>query len=281
MADHALVHLAPHRRFDRPILRWAGGKSHLLRRILRVLPGRWVRYVEPMAGGASLFFALKPQQSILGDINPDLIGFYRTLRDHSDELIDRLLTLRPSKRLYYELRSSQPSDKYSRALRFAYLNRLCWNGVYRVNRRGEFNVPIGDRRPTVLWRRPSLETAANTLQTAELVSGDFSKVLRSARRGDLVFLDPPYPRGSEGTTDFARYSAERFSSSDHLRLARWIQLLTERGAKVILVVSDQSHIRSLYPRWLEGTKVVTQSLISCDGKTRRPTGEVILRNYSS
>src|SRR2546425_13177651 len=139
MANHALVRTAPQRRFARPILRWAGGKSHLLRTIVRLLPRRWVRYVEPMAGGASLFFALTPQQSILGDINPELIAFYRTLKDHSDELIDRLLTLRPSKRLYYELRSLRPRDKYSRALRFAYLNRLCWNGVYRVNSRGEFN----------------------------------------------------------------------------------------------------------------------------------------------
>lgn len=234
-----------------------------------------------MVGGGALFFYLAPKESVLADINDELINFYRILKDHQRELVPALLQRKASPGHYYKLRAQNQGDPFQRAVRFVYLNRLCWNGLYRVNRRGEFNVPIGDRLPRHLWDEKDLKRAAQALQRARLFSGDFEKTLRQVRGGDFVFLDPPYPRGSQETLGFNRYSPARFTLLDHSRLSEWVEKLTKLGAKVMLTLACSSSICSQYPATLDRHVITSNSLISCNGASRRKVREVVLRNYCS
>lgn len=279
--SHAVELLHARDGFGSPILRWAGGKSNLLPLLLELLPAKWRRYVEPMVGGGALFFRLAPRESMLADINDDLINFYKILKEKPTELIDTLMRLRASPRHYYRLRAQRQGNPVQRAVRFAYLNRLCWNGLYRVNGRGEFNVPIGDRLPRRLWNEADLKCAARALRSVRLLSGDFEETLCHVRGDDFVFLDPPYPRGSREALGFNRYSPGRFTLEDHRRVAGWVEKLTEVGAKVMLTLAHSTTICSQYPDSLDRRVITSDSLISCNGASRRKVQEVVLRNYCS
>jgi DNA adenine methylase len=264
---------------ERPPLRWAGGKFQILPNLLRLVPLESARYFEPMAGGAALFFALTPKKSFIADINADLINFYRALRDRETTLCRELLNIRASKAHYYRLRDTKPRTPLSRAVRFAYLNRLAWNGLYRVNRRGAFNVPIGDRLPTTLWRTADLARAAQALRSATLISKDFENVLALARRDDFAFIDPPYPKGARGSLGFNRYSPHQFGLADHVRLASCVRRLTSRGVKIMLTLAPMEQLQSLYPTSFIRHLVSSRSLISCHGRSRGYVRETILTNY--
>lgn len=263
----------------RPPIRWVGGKFRIVRYLLKLLPANFSSLIEPMAGSAAFFFALQPEKGILLDINEELINYYKVLRAKSALLISRLMSLKASKHLYYEMRSANPSDELERAVRFAYLNRLCWNGVYRVNKNGFFNVPIGSRLPKKLWDKCHLRKCARLLQRAELYKGDFEETLRYCRKADLVFIDPPYPKGSKSGLGFNRYSSIRFSMEDHYRLANSINNLVDKNVYVMVALSNDEELISIYPSELNKTVVKSSSLISCNGQTRGRTSEIILRNY--
>jgi len=242
------------------------------------LPKTYDRYVEPMIGGGALFFAIDPPVSVLADINEELIKFYEVLRDEEEKLIRSLMKLRATKEEYYQLRSRRPRSPVRRAIRFAYLNRLCWNALYRVNRKGHFNVPIGNRLPTQLWDSSDLERTAKRLQRTTLRSSDFGYVLRDIQEGDFVFLDPPYPKGARGRLGFNRYSSVVFSYQHHKRLSEWVEKLHKRGVKVMLTISE-SQLLAIYPKFLSRHAVTSNSLISCNGATRGRVREIILTNY--
>ena len=265
----------------RPILRWAGGKKHLVPHLTKLLPDSCGRYIEPMVGGGALFFSITPQDSLLADVNDDLINFYRVLRDGPDKLIPKLLRLRASSELYYSMRAKQPRSDVGKAVRFAYLNRLCWNGLYRVNRRGEFNVPIGSRLPAELWNAASLWAAVESLQGVRLESSDFASILDLAQSGDLVFVDPPYRRGANGSNGFNRYTSGRFTMEDHHRLATKIMELDKRGVRILLALANQRALMQLYPNTLRKRVVASKSLVSGHSKGRRPVREAILFNFDS
>jgi DNA adenine methylase len=271
------THVAP----LRPVLRWAGGKSHLASKLLPLLPSKWARYIEPMVGGGALFFLLRPPSAILSDINYDLVNFYKVLKRQPNRLIRALSNLRASRNEYYRLRTLKPRSAIQRAIRFAYLNRLCWNGLYRVNRNGEFNVPIGDRFPRTLWKKSELELASRTLRSASLAAADFEQILDLAVAGDLVFLDPPYPRGASDSAGFTRYSPTQFSLADHQRLAGIVSHLSRRRVKVMLTIGESLLLLKVYPADMHRTVFTTNALISCRGGSRREVQEVVLRNYSS
>jgi DNA adenine methylase len=262
----------------RPFIRWAGGKSGMLDLISGLLPLKWERYFEPMAGGAALFFRTLPARATIADVNGELINFYTALKTRPEALLRRLRGLCASRDLYYQMRRSHPTASLDRAVRFAYLNRLAWNGLYRVNRNGDFNVPIGDRLPIALWDFGDLKRASEALARTSLIQGDFDHVLRYAREGDFVFLDPPYPKGANDT-GFNRYSASTFTSSDHIRLSKTIQKLSSRGVKVMLALADRMALRTIYPTQLRCEVVRSKSLIACNGAARRDVGELILMNY--
>jgi DNA adenine methylase len=264
----------------KPILRWAGGKRRLVHDLTALLPARWGTYVEPMAGSAALFFHLAPRKAVLADVNPDLMDFYKMLRDNTSTLVERLTSLRASKALYYKMRESTPTSRLERAVRFAYLNRLCWNGLHRVNRRGDFNVPIGDRRPKKLWDPRQLSHAGKLLRNAKLVSADFEQTLSMLKKGDLTFIDPPYPRGALENAWFNRYSSDFFSLEEHRRLGKVVRSLDDRGIFLMLLVASYAPILKCYPSNFVPTTFSSKSLISGKSSSRRTSEEVVLRNYS-
>lgn len=248
-------------------------------KLVDLLPKERNNYIEPMAGGAALFFAVHPTHAILADVNNDLINFYAVLKDRPQELFKKLAALSASRERYYAFRSSKPRGSLQRAVRFAYLNRLAWNGLYRVNRRGEFNVPIGDRLPPAMWNESDLLSASGALATTRLIAGDFREVARHAGAGDFVFFDPPYPRGSCDGLGFNRYASRFFAEKDHRDLAELIAELTGLSVKVMLTLANADHLDGLYPGFMARTLVTSKALIACNGAGRKSVGELILTNY--
>lgn len=265
---------------SRPVLRWAGGKTRLLPQLVSLLPSVWGRYVEPMVGSGALFFRLSPGSGLVGDINDDLVNFYSILRRDHRELYRALCCLPASRATYYGLRASKDPLPFARAVRFAYLNRLCWNGLYRVNRSGQFNVPIGDRLPHRMWFEDRLAQAADVLRRVTLASGDVENTLRHVRTGDLVYIDPPYRRGAADALGFNRYHRVTFGLEDHLRIADSVRTLTRMRVKVMLTLGGSSRVLRLYPRSLNRLILTTTALISGNGNARRAVREVVARNYT-
>lgn len=263
----------------RPALRWAGGKNAMAPRLASLLPPTWGTYFEPMAGGAALFFFILPSKAILSDVNAELINFYRVLKVSFPELRRRLNKLAASQHAYYAFRKSTPQGRVQRAVRFAYLNRLAWNGLYRVNRAGQFNVPIGDRLPDTMWSMADLSRASRALANATLKVGDFQEVVSRARKGDFVFFDPPYPRGAKDKVGFNRYAVDFFSTRDHELLATLVEELSKRRVKVMLTLANAAHLNELYPDSLRRRLVRSKALIACNGSDRRRVGELVLTNY--
>lgn len=243
------------------------------------MPAEWNNYFEPMVGSGALFFHLAPKKATLADLNSDLINFYRVLRDNTHELVEILKSLRASRKLYYEMRDMKPRSKLERAIRFAYLNRLCWNGLYRVNKGGKFNVPMGDRLPETLWNPKELYRAAKILASADLAAGDFKLTLRKAKQGDFVFIDPPYPRGAPLRTGFNRYCSDSFSPEDHKRLGRAVRSLDKRGVATMILLASSKDILSCYPTSFHRRRLRSKSLISCNSSSRRLVEERVLMNY--
>lgn len=178
----------------KPFLKWAGGKSYLLPILRKCLPATFGRYVEPFLGGGALFFGLCPQNAVLGDSNYDLIHCYQTVRDRPQELIEHLATLTVNKDEYYRIRAINPEalPDVARAGRFIYLNKTCFNGLYRVNRKGGFNTPFGGYAGVTLADSANLKAVSTALRSAELRCEDYTAALKSAAPGDFVYLDPPY-----------------------------------------------------------------------------------------
>jgi DNA adenine methylase len=224
-----------------PFLKWPGGKRWLVARLVELVADiKFKRYFEPFAGGAALYFALQPRDAILSDINADLINTYRQVKRHSPEIIKQLKRLSVDEETYYIVRAEEPTGRLDRAVRFLYLNRTAFGGIYRLNRQGRFNVPFGggQRTPSVLWERDLLPPAARVLRHTELVADDFQVVLQEAGRGDLVYCDPTYTV-SHSDNGFVRYNESNFKWEDQKRLAEVCRELQSRGATVL--VSNASH----------------------------------------
>lgn len=239
---------------DRPFLRWAGGKQHLRRKIVERLPlllggGR---YFEPFLGAAAVFLALAPPTARLSDLNAHLVDTYRAIRDDWAGVAQVLtkLAANHSPKSYYKVRDdynvSRPGA--ARAAKFIYLNRSGYNGVFRVNRRGEFNVPIGNKNPFSIPSAAYLRRLSGVLQRAELGVLPYEVALDSARSGDIVYLDPPYPP-LNGTSFFRHYTKDRFDDEDQRAVAAAATRLRHKGCFVAISNADTPEIRSLYATW--------------------------------
>ncbi len=215
---------------------------------------------------------------MLGDVNEDLIQFYKALKHFPHKLCREILAMPPTQRSYYRIRGMVPSGSIASAARFYYLIRLAWNALYRVNKRGEFNVPFGGRRPKQLLKVPVALQAARKLRSAKLVSGDFASTSASARRGDFVYFDPPYPKGSLNGNGFARYHEIGFTLDDHTRLARHAQKLARRGVNVMVTLAARRNLLTLYPSF-DVHLFRSKSLIAADGASRRNAYEAVLLSY--
>lgn len=282
----------------RPVLKWAGGKTQLLPEILKRLPERIGTYHEPFVGGGAVFFALASEgrfrHAVLSDTNLNLISLYVVLREQPEDLIARLLTLSKthSKEQFYEVRRAfndlEFPDLPTQAARFLYLNKTCFNGLYRVNRHGEFNVPFGDynKNPTIC-DADNLRAASRLLRDVDLVAQDFGHACDRARRSaalnrrdqprDCVYLDPPYlPRSK--TANFTAYSGE-FSLEHHHRLAGEFSRFARGHVPALLSNSDTPETRELYREWTIETVSARRS-INSKGTKRGAVSEVLVSQSS-
>lgn len=229
-----------------PFLRWAGGKNWIIPYINKLVPSCYNRYYEPFLGGGAVFFALTPQNAIISDVNEELIHLYLTMRDHPAELREKMKEHNDShnKEYYYYIRACSPSDPVERAARTLYLNRTCYNGLYRVNKKGEFNVPIGTKNEC-LKDLDIFELYAEILSMASINCGDFEQTVRLAENEDLIFADPPYAT-QENTNNFTKYTNNLFSWKDQERLCQSLCDARDKGAVVIATNCACSAIEELY-----------------------------------
>lgn len=232
----------------KPFLKWPGGKRWLVPEIKRLLEGRsFNRYFEPFLGGGAVFFGLRPERAFLSDINEDLINTYRQVRDRPVELQDRLREIPVDKETYLSVRATVPECATERAVRFLYLNRTAFGGLYRLNRQGLFNVPFGGgaRTPELLWRDNLLVKAAAALEGVEFSISDFESALSGVSDGDLVYCDPTYTvvHNSNG---FVRYNERNFTWGDQERLALACQKAASDGALVLVTNAATPAVKALY-----------------------------------
>ncbi len=261
----------------RPLLKWAGGKTQLLGDILPKIPNRYERYIEPFFGGGALFFALRPQRGVIADINPELINLYQAVAEDVEAVIESLRAYRHDEAFFYAVRALdwQGMSKTEAAARTLYLNRTCYNGLYRVNRAGRFNVPFGRYQNPKILDEDALHAAAAMLAGAAIVLGDYKAVLRDyARAGDFVFLDPPYLPVSV-YSDFKRYTKAPFHAEDHRELAAEVMRLHELGCHVILTNANHPWVHEQY-RGFSAEVVQTKRNISSKAMGR--SGEDVIIN---
>jgi DNA adenine methylase len=232
----------------RPFLKWAGGKGRLIQQYQDYFPQDWNNYYEPFLGGGAVFFHLQPARAILTDINADLINTYCCVKNHVEELIDLLKKHkeRHNKDYYYDVRSYCESTDLEKAARFIYLNKTCFNGLYRVNSQGKFNVPVGRYKNPGICQEDVLRVASEALARAEIYQADFTKVLDSATSSDdFVFFDPPYEPISN-TSYFTSYSRYAFTREDQIRLRDTCEKLASRRVNVLVCNSDCEFIQEIY-----------------------------------
>lgn len=240
--------------YARPVLKWAGGKGRLLRPILERLPARIDTYYEPFVGSGAVFFALASERrfrkAVLSDQNPELIDVYRAIKQDVDSVIDALRQHRYERDAFYEVRAQDPRSLAlpARAARTIYLNKTGYNGLYRVNRAGQFNVPFGRYKAPNLCDEPRLRRASQLLKSVKLEVQDFERACSGASAGDAVYFDPPYVPVSK-TSSFTAYHHLAFDEPEHQRLAQLFARLARQKVASVLSNSDTPLTRTLYSRW--------------------------------
>lgn len=264
-----------------PFLKWAGGKRWLVTSYPDFFPSSFNTYIEPFLGAGSVYFHLQPEKAILGDFNHELIATYRAIQTEWEALQNSLRYRQRRHRedddYYYQLRARVPSALIQRASRLIYLNRTCFNGIYRVNQKGEFNVPRGTK-DKVLIETDDFEGMSKLLGGAELVAGDFEKLVDRAQPGDFVFADPPYTV-LHNYNGFRKYNEVLFSWADQERLAEALSRAARRGAKILCTNANHSSLRNLYSRPEFTLDVVSRaSRISAANASRKHFEELIIRS---
>ncbi len=260
------------------VIRWAGSKRRIIPIITTLAPPIYERYVEPFCGSATVLFAIRPTSAYLGDINPELINALRMIREQPDELYSELSAAPVTICYYNNLRAKayQHCSDFDRAVRFLYLNRYCFNGVYRTNRSGHFNVPMG-KKTGQLPPRASFLRCADTLKGAELFAGDFSTTIDQCKENDFVYLDPPYVKN--GARNRGEYGVGSFVSADIGRLISQLHLLDDRNVKFLLSYANENELlKKLPPRWNIRTIEVGRH-ISGFRAAEHHTSEILVRNY--
>lgn len=268
-----------------PFVKWVGGKGRILPQLLPLLPPGMElrRHLEPFVGGGALFFARRPAQALLSDVNPALIATYQAVRDGVEDVI---AALAPHARLHGKEHYYRARDRYNhgrslteaeRAALFIYLNKTCFNGLHRVNRKGEFNVPAGRYKNPRILDDDGLRTASAALARARIEQASFESLLELARPGDFVYFDPPYEPLSE-TANFTSYARNGFDRNDQRRLRDVYWELDRRGCRLMLSNSDVPFIRHLYRQFRIDT-VAAPRAVSCNGRGRGKVAEVVVRNY--
>ena len=266
-----------------PILKWVGGKRQLMKEILSVFPRdyRARTYHEPFVGSGAVFFKVKPRKGSINDINPRLINFYKVVRENPTELIEEARNYVYEKKTYYKLRgrfNQGNLPEVEEAALFLYLNKTCYNGLYRVNSRGEFNVPFGRYKNPKIVDPNRIHEASRALANIEILNQDFTYVTDLAERGDVCYLDPPYDPVSE-TADFTSYSRNGFDAQEQIRLRDTCLKLDGKGVVFILSNSYTNTIKDLYED--EGFNLMTvqaRRMVNSKSERRGDVKEVIITN---
>lgn len=262
-----------------PFLKWAGGKRWLVRKYYSFFPKSFRNYYEPFLGSGAVFFLLKPKRGVLSDCNGDLISTYQALQANWKSVYRylRMYDRQHSKEFYYSIRASRPTSLFARAARFIYLNRTCWNGLYRVNQDGEFNVPKGTKDKVVL-ETDNWGAVSSALQNFELIQSDYLQVLDRVRKDDFVFLDPPYTIQTKHT--FVRYNKQAFFWEDQLALCQAAVDAANRGAKVMVTHKANEKIKEMYEREGFCVKYISRaSVIAADPDVRGRYDELLIRSW--
>lgn len=266
-----------------PIVKWVGGKRQLMFELLKNMPENYNRYFEPFIGGGALFFELQPDNAYISDMNEELINLYQVVRDNVDELITDLQKHDISKEYFMEIRNIDRMEEYKnwsdikKASRFIYLNRTCFNGMYRVNSRGEFNVPFGHYKNPRILDENNLINCSNLLQKTEIQHADFSEILKEVKKGDFVYFDPPYVPLSE-TSSFTSYTKDGFDADMQFKLRDVCDELESMGVKFLLSNSDTKLVNELYENY-NIKKVFASRQINANVDGRGKITEVLVRNY--
>ena len=262
-------------KIPRPILKWAGGKTQMLEQLLPKLPKKYGKYIEPFIGGGALFFASQPKEAVIADSNFELVNLYNIIKNNPYELINQLSTMVNDSDYFYELRSVDV-EKLSAveiAARTIFLNKTCFNGLYRVNKKGNFNVPFGKYKNPKFCDEEAILIASNLLANKQIILGDYKDVLKKyAKENDFIFLDPPYLPISQ-YSDFKRYTKEQFYEEDHVELANEVKRLQEIGCYVVLTNSNHPLVHQLYSDYTIEI-IQTKRFINSDSSKR--TGEDVI-----
>lgn len=260
----------------KPFLKWAGGKRWLARRLRDIDALGFERYVEPFVGGGAIFFHFEPSNALLSDSNASLIETYRVLKADWKSVMRLLLRHQRlhSDRYYYEMRDRHFVSASECAAQFIYLNRTCWNGLYRENRQGRFNVPKGTKS-TVVFPEDDFEQVSAVLQAAELRSQDFEGVLDETSEGDLAFVDPPYTV-KHNKNGFLKYNEKMFSWDDQVRLSCAVRRASERGVRVVMTNAYHSSITRLYADFAHIVQLSRYSVLSGLKEFRGDTQESLI-----
>lgn len=260
-----------------PFLKWAGGKRWLISSYPDFLAHPFNRYIEPFLGSGAVFFHLTPKKSILADRNKELIETYQAIKDDWERVGQELKKHHKnhSKKYYYSIRDSKPRNLCVRAARFIYLNRTCWNGLYRVNLKGKFNVPIGTKQRVIL-DTDNFEAVSRLLKNSDLISGDFEEIMELAGKNDLVFADPPYTI-KHNLNGFIKYNEKLFSWDDQKRLRDAVVRARARGATIIISNANHPSVRELY-KGIGTQKVLTRSsVLAADSGNRGKYQELVIK----
>ena len=266
-----------------PIVKWVGGKRQLMFELFKNMPKSYNRYFEPFIGGGALFFELQPENAYISDMNEELINLYSVVRDNVYELISDLNKHEVSKEYFLEIRNLDRTDEYKnlsnvqRASRFIYLNRTCFNGLYRVNSQGQFNVPFGNYKNPRIVDENNLLNCSELLKNTEINCADFSKILTKVKKGDFVYFDPPYVPLNE-TSSFTSYTKDGFDMDMQFKLREVCDELDSMGVMFMLSNSDTKFVNELYSNY-KIKKVFASRAVNANAEGRGKITEVLVRNY--
>ncbi|MHA1379137.1 MAG: DNA adenine methylase [Candidatus Helarchaeota archaeon] len=265
-----------------PFVKWAGGKRQLLEQLDSYLPKSFNKYIEPFVGGGALFFYLLPEKAILIDNNEELINCYKVIKNNVEELIRSLKTHKNEKSYFYKIRNADRTEEFKdwsdveRASRAIFLNRCCFNGLYRVNSKGQFNVPFGRYKNPKFCVEQNLRAVHQLLQNVKIVLGPFEDCLEYADRDDMIYFDPPYHPLSE-TANFTGYTKGGFGKESQIKLFDVFEELDERGCRLMLSNSYNQFILDLYKNYKIIT-ILAKRAINSDATKRGQIREVLILN---
>ncbi|PTD31238.1 DNA adenine methylase [Mycoplasma leachii] len=270
-----------------PILKWVGGKRQLLNEIIPLIPEKINTYVEPFLGGGAVLFFVQPKKAIVNDLNKELINVYNTIKNNPKELISKLRELKSlnSEKYFYDLRSLDRNndfhqlDNVFRAARIIYLNKTCYNGLFRVNKAGQFNTPYGR------YKKPNIFDLNNILEMSryfndnniQIINKSYEEVLKNLKKGDFVYLDPPYMPLSSSSS-FTGYTQSGFDENQQIKLKQICDALNKKGVKFLLSNSDHPFIKDLYKNYTI-TIIKAKRVINSKSDKRGEINEILVRNY--